>query len=141
VFVAAHGFLLTTILNVFWRLPQYAVTAEPAAAPDMLVFGTYLGYAGLATYRCFQSHWIDGLKAALAVLWAIVEAFSVWIVLIIGYAVILSLTNPETYPLMQVEGEEATSFGLAIFAMAFVAILASLPLLLHAGVAAYARSR
>ena len=50
-------------------------------------------------------------------------------------------TNPETYPPTKAEGKEAVSSGSAVFAMAFVVLLVSLPLFPRAGVAAYARSR
>jgi hypothetical protein len=140
VFVAAHGLLLSTILEICWRFPLYVANGEPVASPSLLAFATILGYVGVATYRCFESSWWDGVKSALAVFWATVEAFSVWMFVCLGYAVSLFLVYPDTYPLVKVEGEE-TTVGIGIVLVMLLAFLASLPLLLHAGVAAYARSR
>lgn len=140
VFVAAHGLILSTLLEAGWQFPRYAMIGEPMTGSGKVFVGTLLGYAGLATYRCFQSHWIDGLKAVLAVFWACVEMFSVGAFITLGYAGVLSLADPETYPLVATEGREM-GLGAHIAIVVFLTVLGSLPLLLHAGVAAYARSR
>lgn len=90
-----------------------------------------LGYVGSATYLCFESHWTDGLKAVFAVVWAALETVCAWILIAVGYGIALFLLDPASYP-MSTPG---------IFAAVFFSLLASLPFLLHASVAAYARSR
>jgi hypothetical protein len=131
VFVAAHGLVLMTVVEVGWWLPQLAASEASLVSPIWLMTGTMLAYAGIATYRCFESHWTDGLKAALAVGWAFVESISTKFLVAIGYGVILFLIDPVSYPLS----------GPAIGVAVIVSVLASLPFLLHAGVATYARSR
>jgi hypothetical protein len=140
VFVAAHGLIVGTFLQTGWRLFQYAMMGDPLTGSWTVFSGTFLGYAGLATYQCFQSHWTDVLKAVFAIFWAIVEMVSVGVFITLGYAGLLFLIDPETYPLMATEGGEIGP-GPTIVLLVFLAILASLPLLLHVGVAAYARSR
>ena len=140
VFIAAHGLILSTLLEAGWQFPRYATIGEPMTGSGKVFVGTLLGYAGLATYRCFQSHWIDGPKAVLAVFWACVEMYSVGAFITLGYAGVLSLADPETYPLVATEGGEM-GLGAYIAIIVFLTVLGSLPLLLHAGVAAYTRSR
>lgn len=131
VFVTAHGLILVTTIKVCWRFPQFVTTGTSAAAPIVLTAGTMLGYAGISTYRCFESHWTDGLKAILAVGWATVECFSTVGLVIFGYGVVLYFIDPASYQL------DGPVLAAAVGALLFV----SIPFFLHAGVAAYARSR
>ena len=131
VFVGAHGLILMSTIEVGWRLSQLAALGTYPAAPIMLTTSAMLGYAGIATYRCFESHWTDGLKAALAVGWAALESVSMIPIVAVGLGIVLSIVDPVSYPLS----------GMALGAAVFFLLLSLIPFLLHAGVAAYTRSR
>jgi hypothetical protein len=135
-FLVGHAVLLETTVHLAWVPPTRLLSGTPVSPVSRtlfsvffgVAFAVFLGYVGWATYQYFGPGPRSVAKGLLGATWALVEAEALFGLAGIGYISWLAWGNPDAYP---VDG--ATLAGLGG--------LCAVPLLLHAGIAAYDRLR
>jgi len=132
-FLFAHANFLSRGAVLLYVPLASLYAGYPIGDSTLLGIAIAAGYVGFASYQGFGPGWKSAVKGALAVVWTMVEAFSVVFVIAIVYAAGLVVVYPGDY----VPAETPTWVVVATYVIGV--LLCALPLLLHAGVEFYLR--
>jgi hypothetical protein len=133
-FLAAHATFLDVGADLLYVPVASLYAGHPIEGSPLLWATIVAGYVGFASHQGFGPDWESALKGAFAVVWTVVETFSVVFVLAVVYAAGLMVVYPGYVP-----SETPTWVVVATYVTG--SLLCALPLFLHAGVELYYRWR
>jgi len=136
-FLMGHTMLLVDGIDLAFMGMGHLLTNPSLELPFEAVIVFMIGYVGIACWGCFGPGWKSALKGALGGAWAWVECLAIYCVVVAGTALWLCTAYPGAYYAVEPELTQMTQ----VWVLLALAVILSIPLILHVGVEAYYRLR